>query len=176
MSITPPVGNTSCDKFNFTSEVDIEYSINGGGFLVNTDQRLTRLTYSQSFSFSTEQFWTLTGNMQCSNSYQPQMLTADTVTAILLTSMVYYDDPVITVALQVRDVRYSSNVLPTAVQIQVTCSTHGSVIGSCTANGPTGTCIAKTTVPDNWFTTSANISVQYGIVGNSLDQFRLSEG
>ena len=94
------------------------------------------------------QFGTLTanvGNMQCSISYQPQMLTVDTVTAILFANVVCNDDPVITVALQVRDVRYSSNLLPTAVEIQVT----------------------HPTTPDDW---SANISVQYGIVGSSNNE------
>ena len=170
ISIIPPVNTTSCSAFNFTSEVDIEYSINGGGFLVSIDQRLTRLTYSQSFSFLTEQSGILTasvGNKQSSITYQPQRLMAATVTAILLNDIVYYDNPMIKVALQVRDVRYSSNVLPTTVQIQVTHPNNETVTGSCIANAPDGSCITEALLPDHWFNTAANISVQYSIEGNS---------
>ena len=169
ISITSPVGTTSCDQLNFTSEVDIEYNINGGGFLVSTDQRQSRLAYSQLFSFLTEQSGRLTvrvGNKEDSTNFQPQRLMGETVTAILLNDVVYHDDPVIKVALQVRDVRYSTNVLPTTVQIQVTHTINGNINRSCTANAPMGTCVAEATLPD-WFTTAANISVRYGIVGNS---------
>ena len=170
INITPSVNNTACNTFNFTSEVDIEYSINGGGFLVNTDQRLTRLTYSQLFSFLTEQTGTLTatvGNKQDSITYQPQRLMAETVTAILLNDVVYYDNAMIRVALQVRDVRYSSNVLSTTVQIQVTHPNNEAINEFCTVNSQTGSCIAQASLPDHWFSTAANISVEYSIVGNS---------
>ena len=169
ISITAPVGTTSCDQLNFTSEVDIEYNINGGGFLVSTDQRQSRLAYSQLFSFLTEQSGGLTvrvGNKEGSTTFQPQRLIGETVTAILLNDVVYHDDRVIKVTLQVRDARYSTNVLPTTVQIQVTHPINGNMTASCTANAPMGTCVAEATLPD-WFTTVANISVRYGIVGNS---------
>jgi len=168
--IIPPVDNTSCVALNFTSEVDIEYNIDGGGFLVNTDQRLTRLAYSQSFSFLTEQSGTLNasiGNVQNSTRYKPQRLMAETVTAILLNTVVYHDDPLIKVALQARDNRYSSNILPTTVQIQVISPTFGIVSGSCITNAQSGSCIAQATLPDDWFITAANISVQYGIMDNN---------
>ena len=170
ISITPSVNNTACNTFNFTSEVDIEYSINGGGFLVNTDQRLTRLTYSQLFSFLTEQTGTLiasVGNKQDNIIYQPQRLMAETVTAILLNDVVYYDNAMIKVALQVRDVRYSSNVLSTTVQIQGTHPNNETINKSCTVDSQTGSCIAEASLPDHWFNTAANISVEYSIVGNS---------
>ena len=170
ISVTPPVNTTSCDEFNFTAEVDIDYNIDGGGFLVNTDQRQSRLIYSQLFSFLTEQSGELTvsvGNKEDTTSFQPQRLMGETVTAILLNDVVYYDDPVIKVALQVRDVRYSTNVLSTTVQIQVTHPIDGSITIPCTANAPSGTCTAEATLPNDWFTTAANISVQYGIIGNS---------
>ena len=170
ITIASAMGNTSCVEFNFTSEVDIEYSINGGGFLVNTDERLTRVAYSQSFSFLTEQSGTFTarvGNIQQSISYRPQRLMAESVTAVLLNDVVYHDDPVVKVALQVQDVRYSTNVLATTVRIQVTHPTNTNVGGSCIVNTPSGTCIVEASLPDEWFTTAANISVQYGIVGGA---------
>ena len=170
ITITPPVNSTACDTFNFTSEVDIEYSIDGGGFLVDTDQRMTRLTYSQSFSFLTEQTGTLTasvGNKQGSISHQPQRLMAETVIAVLLNDVVYYDNPMIRVALQVRDVRYSSSVLSTTVQIQVTHSNNETINGLCAVASQTGSCIAEAPLPGHWFNTAADISVEYSIVGNS---------
>ena len=167
--ITSPVNTSSCDAFNFTSEVDIEYNIDGGGLLVNTDQRLTRLVYSQSFSVLTEQSGTLTasiGNKQSGIEYQPERLMGVTVTAILLNNVIYYDDPVIRVALQVRDLRYSTNVQPTTVHIQVTHTNSEAITRFCTANAPTGSCVAEAPLPDQWFTTVANISVDYSIQGN----------
>ena len=169
VNVTFPMGVTSCSvaSINVTSEIDIEYSVNGGGFLVSTDERLSRLMYSQAFSFLSEEPGTLTarvGETQDSiSNYQPQHLMAESVSAVLLNDVVYYDDPIVEVALQVRDARYSVNTLLTMVRILVTHPTTSSISASCTPRAPSSTCIASANIPSQWFTTACNISVQYGI-------------
>jgi len=177
VNITSPIDDTSCAaEVNITSEIDIEYSINGGGFLVSTDERLSRLMYSQRFSFLSEEPGILTarvGGVQDSIIYQPQRLPAEFVSAVLLNDAVFYDDPVVQVALQVRDARYSINTLQTTVQVLITHPTsNNSTAGSCTPRAPGSTCIASASIPSHWFITANIISVQYGIT-NQDDMFNL---
>ena len=121
------------------------------GFLVGRDTRFPRSIFA---SLST---------LNTSLSVSPSSLPATSIAAVLISSSVWHDDPTILVAVQARDETHSVHV-EAQVFVRVTHPVQvASQDSSCTTQLSDGTCVVSISLPDTWFSTQANVTVEYGL-------------
>ena len=163
-------------------ERDLEFSTESGIHLIGDSIETAESTYQQQYGFLvgrdvrearsiSTSLGTLTGFINVS----PTSLPAASVTAALISSSVWHDNPIIQVAVQARDEAHSIHV-QAQVTVRVTHPTEGtSRQSSCTTQSTDGTCIISVSLPDIWFSTQANVTVEYGLSVNSLQRLGTTE-
>ena len=163
-------------------ERDVEFSTENGIYLVSDSIEAAENTYQQGYGFLVGRdvqeprsigasLDTLTGSL----SVSPTSLPATSLTAVLISSSVWHDSPTIQVAVQARDGAHSVHV-QAQVTAQVTHPAQGtSQQSSCTTQLADGTCIISISLPDIWFSTQANVTVEYGLSVSSLQHLGTAE-
>ena len=81
----------------------------------------------------------------------------------VISSEVYYDDPIIRVATQVKDYRNNTQVLATYITITVVHNDFGNVSNSSIVSHISGIAVVSVHLPSNWFSVNANLSVYEAI-------------
>ena len=163
-------------------ERDLEFSTENGVYLISGLIETADNTYQQQYGFLVGRdiqeprsigasLDTLTGSV----SVSPTSLPAASLTAVLVSSSVWHDNPTIQVAVQARDEAHSVHV-QAQVTAQVTHPAEGtSRQSSCTTQLTDGTCIISISLPDIWFSAQANVTVEYGLNVNSLQRLGTAE-
>lgn len=126
------------------------------GFLVGRDVRELRSVRASLGALST------------SHCISPTSRSAASVKAILVSSSIWHDEPTIQVAVQARDVAHSIHVQAQVFARVIHPVQRTSVDSSCTTELTDGTCMISVSIPDTWFSTQANVSVNYGLSFTSL--------
>ena len=163
-------------------ERDLEFSTEAGIHLISDSVEIAENTYQQQYGFLvgrdireprsiSANLGTLTGSVRVS----PTSLPAASVTAVLISSLVWHDNPIIQVAVQARDEAHSVHI-QVQVTARVTHPTQGtSQQSSCTTQLTDGTCIISVSLPDTWFSAQVNVTVEYGLSVNSLQHLRTAK-
>ena len=163
-------------------ERDLEFSTEAGVYIIGGSIETAESTYQQWYGFLVGRdiresrsisvsLTTLTDSV----SVSPTSLPAATVTAVLISSSVWHDNPIVQVAAQARDEAHSVHI-QAQVTARVTHPTEGtSRQSSCTTQLTDGTCIISISLPDTWFSAQANVTVEYGLSVNSLRHLGTAE-
>ena len=163
-------------------ERDLEISTERGVYLINDLIETAENTYQQQYGFlvgrdirETRSIGASLDTLTESISVSPTSLPAASLTAVLISSSVWHDNPTIRVTVQARDEAHSVHV-QTQVTVQVTHPTEGtSRQSSCATQLTDGTCIIAISLPDVWFSAQANVTVEYGLSVNSLQRLGTAE-
>ena len=159
-------------------EQDFIFTADPGVSLIGLPLETRLGTYQHTFGFlvdrSVRDSRTITaslGPLTDSTIVSRPLLPPSSVQAFLLTPEVWYDGPTVQVAVQVRDTNHNVQTAPSSVLVQVT---HPSLevvdpmISMCTPSSLSGACVASVPIPETWFSTGANLTVQYGLPSSTL--------
>ena len=108
------------------------------------------------------------GPLTGSATISPSLLPPSSVQAILLTPDVWHDEPTVKVTAQVRDINHNVQVATSTVYIRIAHPSAGDIQGSCVPSPQSGACIALVSIPEEWFSSRANVAVEYGLSSSSL--------
>ncbi len=163
-------------------EGDLEFSTENGIYLVNDLIETAENTYQQRYGFligrdirESRSIGASLDALTSSLSVSPTSLPASSLTAVLISSSVWHDNPTIQLAVQARDGAHSVHV-QAQVTAQVTHPAQGTSLQStCTTQLTDGTCTISIPLPDIWFSTQANVTVEYGLSVSSLQRLGTAE-
>ena len=163
-------------------ERDIDFSTENGIYLVSDSIGAAENTYQQGYGFlvgrdirEPRSIGASLDTLTDSLSVFPTSLPAASLTAVLISSSVWHDNPTVQVAVQARDEAHSVHV-QAQVTARVTHPAQGtSQQSSCTTQLTDGTCIISISLPDIWFSTQANVTVEYGLSVSSLQRLGTAE-
>ena len=157
-------------------EQDFIFTADPGVSLIGSPVETMLDTYQHTFGFlvgrSVRESRAITASLgPLTNSIfvSPPLLPPSSVRAFLLTPEVWYDGPMVRVAVQVRDANHNVQTEPSSVLVQVTRPSSGGVAHMmCIPSSLSGACVASVPVPEAWFSTRANLTVQYGVSSSPL--------
>ena len=133
------------------------------GFLVGRDVREARSISASLASLSD------------SLSVSPTPRPATSVKAVLISTSVWHEEPTLQVAVQARDEVFNVHI-QTQVHVRVTHPSQGaSQDSSCTTQLTDGTCVISVILSGSWFSSRANVSVEYGLSLTSLQRVGTAE-
>ena len=141
-----------------------------GGFPVLPSTESGSEAYRQSYRYFQDvsdnnpgQLTTSFGNLSNSISYTPSLLPATQMEAVLVTGVVYYDNPVVTVIAQLLSTDGSDAVRPTQVDISVS---YNPVVTNSTMSVKSFA-TASVAVPESWFDLAGQLTVSVNITGQA---------
>ena len=165
-------------------EQDFIFTADSGVSLIGSPVETTLDTYQHTFGFlvgrSVRESRTITASLgPLTNSIivSPPLLPPSSVRAFLLTPEVWYDGPTVQVAVQVRDANHNVQTEPSSVLVQVTHpnpSLERVGLMMCVPSSLSGACVASVRIPETWFSTRANLTVQYGLSSSTLQPLSTS--
>ena len=169
VTILPP------DDLTAGRERDLVFTTERGVDLVGSQSETMVDTYQQLYGFvlgrsvlESRRVTASLGPFSSSLSVLPTSLPAQSVKAVLITSHVWSDDPVVQLAVQVRDEAGSVHTSLTTVTGVVTHPSSETSQSTCTTRTSDGTCVMSVSVPTDWFTSRENLTVQYGLSMTAL--------
>ena len=107
------------------------------------------------------------GDVSSSLSVQPGLSPAASVESFLLTRELWYDSPIIAVAVQARDHRNNIHTTPTIVTCLATHASLGNSTSECTTS-ENGTCIVAIDIPLDWFLADTTATVSCGLASSLI--------
>ena len=141
-----------------------------GGFPVFPSTESGSEAYRQSYRYFQDvsdnnpgQLTTSFGNLSNSISYTPSLLPATQMEAVLVTGVVYYDNPVVTVIAQLLSTDGSDAVRPTQIDISVS---YNPVVTNSTMSVKSFA-TASVAVPESWFDSAGQLTVSVNITGQA---------
>lgn len=111
------------------------------------------------------------GQITNQTAVQQSLQSAVELNSFLISPEVYYDDPIIRVATQVKDSRNNTQVIATSVTITVVHNEFGNVSNSSIASETSGIAVINISLPSSWFIVDANLSVYEEIPSQQPEMF-----
>ena len=150
--------------------IPVDFTSNGG-FPVLPSTENGPEAYKQSYRYFQDvsdsnpgQLTTSFGSLSDSVSYLPSLLTATQMEAILVSTVVYYDNPVVTVIAQLLSTDGSDAVSPTQFHITITYNSQTTTNSTMTVKS---FATASVEVPESWFNSAGQVIVSVNINGEA---------
>lgn len=164
----------SPDDLTAGRERDFVFSTDDGISLLGTPTEDNIDVYQQMYGFAVgrdiRQSRTITtslNSLSTTLAVTPSLLVAETVRAVLVSSEVWHDRPIVQLTVQARDRTHNVHVT-SFVEARVTHSVAGIVMGGCTTRSSDGTCDIAVDIPKSWFQNGGNATVDFGLSSSSL--------
>ena len=162
-------------------ERDLVFSTEPGIHLIGDPMETAENVYQQQYGYlvggdvrQARSISASLGTLTDSISVSPSSLPAASVVAILVSNAIWHDNPVVQVAVQVRDEVHNVHVQAQA-HARVIHPILGNLQNSCTTRLTDGTCVVSISLPESWFSSQANVTVEYGLTLASLQRLGSAE-